>query len=96
MTADYKQEFIYLGGSDIGSLTIRYASRVYDLSFGEDGDYMAWIVHDWNDADIPKHYHNVISIESSSGFGAWAWIYDDTRCTVGINHAERIEIYRAG
>lgn len=77
---------LYLGVSDIASLTLRNANGVYTLNFGGDSSYSAYYVTD--DIAIPEYYSIVFEHKG------WLWIYDDNGKTVNIEGD--IVIYRAG
>lgn len=78
---------IYIGDSDIASLTIRSGMNAYTLDFGEDNSYAAYFVTE--DAEIGSHYEERISSEHG------LWIYDDNECTARIV-CDSFKIYRAG
>ncbi len=91
---DYER--IYLGYSDIASLTIvgprdfkddQMGSLAESLYFGIDGDYYAYIVD--GDAEIGGHYKLVQTCE------VWMKVYDDEGL-VKTFRAPKINIYRAG
>ena len=85
---NYKDfEKIYIGSSDIASLTLRSPQKAYILNFGEDGTYSAYLVTD--NAEIGKHYELCFTCDT------WLNIYDDDGLVKTIN-AELIEVYRAG
>lgn len=75
-----------LGYSNLATLTVRSRDKLYNLSFGDSGDYTAHIVR--NAKKIPQRY-----IRQFTARG-WAWIYDDTERTAKLA-ADRIEFYRA-
>lgn len=86
---NYKDcEQVFIGSSDIASLTLRSPMEATILNFGEDGDYQAYII-DNKDVEIPSHYSLVTEFET------WLKIYDDEELTQRFN-ADKIEIYRAG
>lgn len=78
---------IFIGESDIASLTIRSAGAVGILNFGIDGIYNAYIVDEC--AEIGSHYHKVYEGEN------WLTIFDDNELTFK-EYADKIIIYRAG
>ena len=97
---NYKEyEKVFVGGSDIASLTLRgfveadevttewSQSCVYNLQFGSDGAYYSYIVND--DCVIPEHYKLVKTFDS------WCRIYDDEGLTLKIE-SPKISFYRAG
>lgn len=95
MRKGYKDNLIYLGESDIASLTLRggldqdgQLKQPEILKLGSDGSYMAYFVES-NEIEIPSHYTEVYQCNS------WLWIYDDREKTKEIN-ADLIKVYRAG
>nr|DAY64150.1 MAG TPA: hypothetical protein [Caudoviricetes sp.] len=78
---------MYIGESDIASLTVRSGSTVAALDFGQDNEYQAYIV-DGNTA-IPDHYHLVLDLKH------WINIYDDRELAFSAS-ADHIRVYRAG
>lgn len=60
---------VYIGESDIGSVTVRVPSKVFILNFGGDGRYNAYEC--FGDVEIGAHYEKVFSGEH------WLKIYDD-------------------
>lgn len=80
-----------IGASDIAALTVRAVNNVFDLKFGADGGYSAYIVD--QPAVIGNHYKRVARFESS-----WIRIYDDDGLVFykRDNDANAINIYRAG
>lgn len=82
---------VYIGSSDIASLTVRAGGDVTALNFGEDGAYYAYIVTER--AEIGEHYKKMFSTPSH-----WIAIYDDDEkvFTRRDKDAQRINIYRAG
>ena len=89
----YKEyEKVYIGSSDIASLTI-VAPRDHDgslaesLDFGIDSNYFAYIVD--SNAQIGDHYKLVQSCKY------WMKVFDDQELTLDL-HAATINIYRAG
>ena len=88
---DFETEFI--GESDIATLILvgyedENGLKLEELSFGEDGDYRAYIVYGL-DVEIGSHYRKVAT------FKHWLKIYDDTEKTFH-RHAKEFNIYRAG
>lgn len=88
----YKEyEKQYIGNSDIASLILAGSSpngmKLYDLHFGIDDSYQAYIVDD--KAVIGEHYH----LEAE--FNIWLKIYDDDSLVKRFN-ADIIRVYRAG
>ena len=83
-------ERIYIGSSDIGSLTVRSVHDVAPLHFGKDGSYFAYVCFG-EDIEIGEHYEHFFSGKT------WLKIYDDT----GLVYDEyqpvgEVDIYRAG
>lgn len=76
-----------IGASDIASLTVRTPGCAFELNFGEDGSYMAYIVDE--DATIGDHYKLVKECS------CWIWIYDDDGMSYKA-YADKIRIYQAG
>lgn len=84
---DFEKKFI--GSSDIAALTVRSVNGVFDLRFGEDGCYDAYICYD--DIEIPSHYTQIFSGNT------WLSIYDDDSMTYfERNDGMLVDIYRAG
>lgn len=81
---------VYIGASDIASLTARSVFDVYNLSFGEDGTYSAYEC--FGDVEIGEHYSKVFSGKS------WLKIYDDSELVYNKHFDEFpfFDIYRAG
>lgn len=83
----------YIGGSDIASLILVGCVgedgelKFFDLHFGGDGDYRAYIVD--RETAIPEHYNKVAE------FTDWMRIYDDTSLVAKYD-ARLIEVFRAG
>lgn len=83
----------YIGASDIGALVL-VGCGVNDgvqptmLNFGEDGDYIAYVVDEKN-VEIGQHY------KLRNEFECWLKIYDDDGKTFDVV-ADHIKIYRAG
>ena len=83
---------IYIGESDISSLTLRSCGNVASLDFGIDAAYFAYAV--FGEAEIGEHYTLVFE-----GKG-WLKIYDDSERSyyvvgdsVGYPY---VTVYRAG
>ena len=87
---NYKEfERIYIGSSDVASLTLRAPNASHILTFGEDGAYFAYFVK--GEAEIGEHYR--LDFESHG----WLWIYDDEKRQQQIGDARTtIRVYRAG
>ena len=83
----YKNNKIYLGSSDVASLTIRHPQGVAVLGFEEDSNYYAYVVND--SSIIPAHYKRVISCTG------WLWIFDDDGQKTTFE-GDNITIWRAG
>ena len=83
---------VYIGSSDIASLTI-VAPRdngdplAQTLDFGIDADYFAYIVD--SNAYIGDHYKLVQCCKY------WMKVFDDQELTLDL-HAPTIKVYRAG
>ena len=88
-------ETIYIGGSDVASLImmgLKETGRTLEfLSFGEDGDYYAYLVdrEENKPVEIGEHYKKVVT------FTNWLKIYDDYESTLDIK-GRVINVYRAG
>lgn len=81
---------VWLGDSDIASLTIRSGVQVCDLNFGADGSYHAYEC--FGDVEIGEHYTKVFE-------GCrWLKIYDDNslRYDKYFYEYDVVTIYRAG
>ena len=88
MGKNYKNfDKIYIGCSDIASLTLRSWEMATELDFIEDGCYSAYFVTEA--AEIGDHYELVF------GCHGWLRIYDDDGKTAEIC-AKDINVYRAG
>lgn len=90
--ANYKENTISLGYSDIASLVvvgyIEGKGAVPEmLSLGGDGTYKGYIVT--KPEMVPEHYKKVLEYKS------WIRIYDDTQMVYSVN-ADKISVYRAG
>lgn len=89
----YKEyEKVYIGSSDIASLTVVAARANGDqlaqsLEFGIDSNYFAYLVD--SNAYIGDHYKLVQSCK------CWMKVFDDDELTLKLN-APIINIYRAG
>lgn len=83
-------EKVYIGTSDIASLTVRSVFDVHNLSFGEDGAYSAYEC--FGDVEIGGNYSKVFSGKS------WIKIYDDSELVYNKHFDEFpfFDIYRAG
>ena len=85
---NYKEfEKKVIGDSDIATLTVRSALNLYNLSFGQDGLYSAYIVDET--CIIPEHYKLVIECDY------WLKIYDDEKLTF-YDKGKKFKVYRAG
>ena len=78
---------IYIGSSDIASITLRSPDGLGDIHFGGDGSYDAYLVTE--PAEIGSHYTEEFRAHH------WLWIYDDEKKTVEVI-APEIIVYRAG
>lgn len=85
---DFKK--VYIGESDIASLTVRSVYNVYDLHFGNDGHYNAYEC--FGDVGIGEHYSKVFCGKS------WLKIYDDSQLIYNkhFDSFNFVDIYRAG
>ncbi len=83
---EFKQ--IYIGYSDIASLTVRSVDKVGVIDFGGDSSYRAYLC-EGDDVEIGSHYKPVFEGEY------WIAIYDDSELTVKL-YGKRITVYRAG
>ena len=82
---------IYIGDSDISALTVRTAGGVYDLRFGGDSAYHAYLCE--GNVDIGDHYHAVFTGDT------WLKIYDDSGLVVNLSEVggyRKFTIYRSG
>lgn len=85
---NYKDyEKVFIGGSNIASLTLRSPIDATVLNFGEDNNYLAYVVD--AEAEIGEHYKKVYECEN------WLKIYDDDGLVKEFK-ADKIEVYRAG
>lgn len=84
----HSYERVFIGNSDIASLVLRSVPGVFELHFGGDGNYSAYIVDE--ECAIPDYYR--FEWEGRN----WLWIYDDEGLTMRIEHRGAIRIYRAG
>lgn len=90
---NYKDfEKIFLGGSDIASLTMRSVFDVAILRFGKDGAYNAYECFG-DDVTIGEHYRAVFDGNT------WLTIYDDDGKVYDAHHPNdfaKVTVYRAG
>ena len=87
---DFKK--LYIGDSDIASLTMRSAKDVCTLDFVEDSAYYAYVCYG-NDVVIGEHYRKVFEGKT------WLSIYDDRELTYHEHCPkgyEKFAVYRAG
>lgn len=85
---NYKDfEKVFIGDSDIASLTLRSPMEATVLNFGEDNSYKAYIVE--GNAEIGEHYDKVYECNN------WLKIYDDDGLSAEFD-ADYIAVYRAG
>ena len=95
MKDHHSYEKSFIGGSDIASLTVRTPGQVAALNFGEDGEYMAYIVD--AECNIPDHYELTFSVDASEYYSSvWMWIYDDDGLSFKIKAPNGIRIYQSG
>lgn len=83
---------IYIGESDIASITIRSVLDVAILNFGEDGIYFAYEC-EGNNIEIGSHYRKIFSGKY------WIKIFDDSGLVYNRRAPEEmkyIDVYRAG
>ena len=92
---NYKDfEKIYIGGSDIANITVRYCSKndmkikYFNLKFNEDNEYWAHFVDE--PAEIGAHYEKVFDEKIY-----WAHFIDDENVAAKIA-CGNLKIYRAG
>ena len=89
----YKEfDKVYIGDSDIASLTMRSVHDVCPLDFTEDSTYHAYVCYG-DDVEIGEHYHKVFEGET------WLKIYDDNGLTYNAyrpNGYKMVAVYRAG
>ena len=108
---DYKKESVYLGISDVASLTIVGCTsdglRAEILKMGGDGEYHAYVVRNWEGL-LPEHYKTVMNFrffcQSYNADGSrgevlsvetWVKIFDDSGKMTEFR-AKEISILRAG
>ena len=94
MKTDKDFETVYIGGSDSASfilMGIKNNRTLEFLSFGEDGEYYAYLIHrkENKPVEIGEHYKKVAT------FTNWLKIYDDHESTLEIK-GKVINVYRAG
>lgn len=84
-------EKVYIGSSDIASLTLRSVLIAGELDFGGDGSYYAYEVFG-DDVEIGAHYKKVFSGST------WLWIYDDNgkAYNSGYHDGMAVDVYQAG
>ena len=82
---NYKK--VYIGESDIASLTLRAPTKAHILKFGSDGCYEAYIVD--GKAEIGNHYKLDFTCNH------WLKIYDDFEL-VKTFKADEIKVYTVG
>lgn len=86
---------VFIGASDMASLTVRTPDQVAILNFGEDGDYRAYIVD--SECEIPEHYKLTFYAYSSKYCShVWMKIYDDEGLAIAITAPHSIRVYQAG
>ncbi|MBO5416740.1 MAG: hypothetical protein J6A83_08945 [Clostridia bacterium] len=87
-------EKVYIGSSDIASLTVRSVQTVATLNFIEDGSYHAYEC--FGEVEIGSHYTKVFSGKT------WLTIYDDEGRTYKHHSWNQnteyplVDIYRSG
>lgn len=108
---DYKKESVYLGISDVASLTVVGCTtdglRAEILKMGGDGEYHAYIVRNW-DGLLPSHYTTAMKFRCFQQFynadgsrgdalsvETWVKIFDDSGKMTEFR-AKEISIFRAG
>lgn len=80
---------VNIGTSDIAALTVRSQHNLFNLTFGGDDTYRAYIVDD--KAEIGEHYKLVFEGET------WIKIYDDNELTFDFHsYGSKIKIFRSG
>lgn len=85
--SDYRK--ISIGTSDIAALTIRSRYDLFNLTFGGDDTYFAYICDE--NAEIGAHYHLVFEGET------WITIFDDNELTFDFHdYGSKIKVYRGG
>lgn len=90
---NYKDfEKIYIGSSDIATLTVRCGDKLESINFGEDGAYYAYVIEE--PAELGAHYKKVLTFKGCP----WLWIFDDTQRVIQLYDERATEfcIYRAG
>lgn len=88
---NYKETIVNLGYSDIASLILVGCGetdlKMYELHFGEDGSYKAYVIDET--IEIPAHYTLKFSVQN------WLRVYDDDEKTQEFK-GKCINVYRAG
>ncbi|MBR4295745.1 MAG: hypothetical protein IKT56_02765 [Clostridia bacterium] len=88
----YKEfESVFIGDSDISALTVRTVGGVFDLRFGGDAAYYAYLCE--GNVVIGEHYRAVFDGE------VWLTIYDDSGLALKLREHggyRHFTIYRAG
>lgn len=86
---------VFIGDSDIASLTVRTPDQVAILNFGGDDYYRAYIVD--SECEIPEHYKLTFHAYASKYWpGVWMKIYDDEGLTIKIEAPHSIRVYQSG
>lgn len=90
--ANYKENTISLGYSDIASLVVvgyipGKGADAHMLSLGGDGSYKGYVITDYE--LVPEHYKKAYECNH------WLKIYDDEHLVYSVE-ADHIAIYRAG
>ncbi len=94
---NYKDIKVYLGSSDTASLDffITYTGERIKLKFGSDGEYSAYVCHNFTEKEIPEHYKKVFETSHFAGITFPPEISTEP-FTVRFTSIESIQIYRAG
>ena len=88
MKINYKEyPKMFIGATDIASLTLRFPDQARMLHFGEDGEQHAYVVDE--SAEIADHYKLIHAGRH------WIRVYDDTGLSFEAD-ADSILVYRAG
>lgn len=86
----------YIGVSDVASLVVRTSSvkdNVFEIYFGGDGGYKAYIVDEECD-ELPEHYELTKKLNNLT----WFKVYDDDSMTYSANweRGMNVEIWQSG
>ena len=86
-------EKVYIGDSDIASLTARACDEVFKINFGSDNGYSAYLIE--GECEIGSHYTLIADVEA-----CWLKIYDDNELSFKSTNYwgkyNKLKIYRAG